>query len=147
MVLLYIAGLVLQVTHVPADKLVDTNGAGDAFVGGFLSQLVSALPAQRALSLLLLAGTGHCSSLWASVRCPCGAAGVDGALPLLAMRCLYTSSLPWLLAPACPWLPVLPQACGKDVAECVRSGSYAAGVIVQRGGCTFPDKPYGFCWA
>lgn len=24
----------------PADKLVDTNGAGDAFVGGFLSQLV-----------------------------------------------------------------------------------------------------------
>ena len=30
----------LQVTRVPADKLVDTNGAGDAFVGGFLSQLV-----------------------------------------------------------------------------------------------------------
>lgn len=29
-----------QVTRVPADKLVDTNGAGDAFVGGFLSQLV-----------------------------------------------------------------------------------------------------------
>ena len=29
------------VTRVPADKLVDTNGAGDAFVGGFLSQLVS----------------------------------------------------------------------------------------------------------
>ena len=24
----------------PAEKLVDTNGAGDAFVGGFLSQLV-----------------------------------------------------------------------------------------------------------
>jgi adenosine kinase len=67
----------LQVTRVPADKLVDTNGAGDAFVGGFLSQLV----------------------------------------------------------------------CGKDVAECVRAGSYAAGVIVQRSGCTFPDKPYGFAWA
>jgi hypothetical protein len=32
-----------QVTRVPADKLVDTNGAGDAFVGGFLSQLVRAL--------------------------------------------------------------------------------------------------------
>jgi sugar/nucleoside kinase (ribokinase family) len=28
------------VTRVPDDKLVDTNGAGDAFVGGFLSQLV-----------------------------------------------------------------------------------------------------------
>lgn len=65
------------VTRVPADKLVDTNGAGDAFVGGFLSQLV----------------------------------------------------------------------CGKDVAECVRAGSYAAGVIVQRSGCTFPDKPFGFAWA
>lgn len=33
-----------QVTRVPADKLVDTNGAGDAFVGGFLSQLVRAAP-------------------------------------------------------------------------------------------------------
>lgn len=35
----------LQVTEhpvirVPKEKLVDTNGAGDAFVGGFLSQLV-----------------------------------------------------------------------------------------------------------
>ena len=29
------------VTLVPADKLVDTNGAGDAFVGGFLSQLAA----------------------------------------------------------------------------------------------------------
>jgi adenosine kinase len=38
------------------------------------------------------------------------------------------------------------QVCGKDVAECVRAGSFAAGVIVQRGGCTFPDKPYGFAW-
>ncbi|KAL4459058.1 hypothetical protein ABPG75_013923 [Micractinium tetrahymenae] len=65
------------VTRVPADKLVDTNGAGDAFVGGFLSQLV----------------------------------------------------------------------CGKDVSECVRAGSYAAGVIVQRSGCTFPGKPLGFAWA
>lgn len=29
------------VTRVPEEKLVDTNGAGDAFVGGFLSQLVA----------------------------------------------------------------------------------------------------------
>ena len=64
------------VTKIPADKLVDTNGAGDAFVGGFLSQLVA----------------------------------------------------------------------GKEVAECVRAGHYAAGVIVQQGGCTFPEKPYGFAW-
>jgi adenosine kinase len=64
------------VTRVPADKLVDTNGAGDAFVGGFLSQLVA----------------------------------------------------------------------GKDISECVRAGHYAGGVIVQRGGCTFPEKPFGFAW-
>lgn len=64
------------VTRIPSEKLVDTNGAGDAFVGGFLSQLV----------------------------------------------------------------------CGKEVAECVRAGHYAAGVIVQQNGCTFPDKPYGFAW-
>jgi len=29
-----------EVEALPAEKLVDTNGAGDAFVGGFLSQLV-----------------------------------------------------------------------------------------------------------
>jgi adenosine kinase len=64
------------VIRVPADKLVDTNGAGDAFVGGFLSQLVA----------------------------------------------------------------------GKEIGECVRGGHYAANVIVQRSGCTFPDKPYGYSW-
>lgn len=59
------------VIPVPAAKLVDTNGAGDAFVGGFLSQLVA----------------------------------------------------------------------GKPVEECVRAGNYAASVIIQRSGCTFPAKP------
>ncbi|CAN0364270.1 unnamed protein product, partial [Ectocarpus sp. 13 AM-2016] len=29
-----------KVDVLPKDKLVDTNGAGDAFVGGFLSQLM-----------------------------------------------------------------------------------------------------------
>ena len=29
------------VIQLPKEKLVDTNGAGDAFVGGFLSQLVA----------------------------------------------------------------------------------------------------------
>eukprot|EP00889_Picochlorum_renovo_P002582 jgi/Picre1/29612/NNA_004997.t1 len=64
------------VTLVPADKLVDTNGAGDAFVGGFLSQL----------------------------------------------------------------------ATGKGIDECIRAGNYAGGVIVQRSGCTLPEKPFGFAW-
>ncbi|KAK9168759.1 hypothetical protein Syun_000899 [Stephania yunnanensis] len=55
----------------PKEKLVDTNGAGDAFVGGFLSQLILE----------------------------------------------------------------------KPIEDCVRAGSYAANVIIQRSGCTYPEKP------
>nr|CAB3220190.1 adenosine kinase [Phallusia mammillata] len=51
-------------------KIVDTNGAGDAFVGGFLSQLVQ----------------------------------------------------------------------NKPIEKCVACGHYAANVIIQRSGCTFPDE-------
>ncbi|KAL6766359.1 FAP278 [Auxenochlorella protothecoides x Auxenochlorella symbiontica] len=65
------------VVRLPAEKLVDTNGAGDSFVGGFLSQLVA----------------------------------------------------------------------GKGVEEGVRAGHYAASIVVQRSGCTFPDLPYNFSWA
>lgn len=57
------------VEPLPKELLIDTNGAGDAFVGGFLSRL----------------------------------------------------------------------ALGSDVAECVRAGNYAARVIIQRSGCTFPS--------
>jgi len=62
-----------KVTEYPVTKcenLVDTNGAGDAFVGGFLSKLVL----------------------------------------------------------------------GEPTEECVRAGAYAAGVIIQRDGCTFPEE-------
>ncbi|XP_042475674.1 adenosine kinase 2-like [Macadamia integrifolia] len=59
------------VVLLPKEKLVDTNGAGDAFVGGFLSQLVQE----------------------------------------------------------------------KPIEECVRAGCYAANVIIQRSGCTYPEKP------
>ncbi|NP_001312423.1 adenosine kinase 2-like [Nicotiana tabacum] len=59
------------VIPLPKEKLVDTNGAGDAFVGGFLSQLVQ----------------------------------------------------------------------GKPVEDCVRAGCYASNVIIQRSGCTYPEKP------
>ncbi|KAK8950413.1 Adenosine kinase 2 [Platanthera guangdongensis] len=55
----------------PKERLVDTNGAGDAFVGGFLSQLVQE----------------------------------------------------------------------KSTDECVRAGCYAANIIIQRSGCTYPEKP------
>lgn len=50
----------LQVTRVPADKLVDTNGAGDAFVGGFLSQLVGSrsAPCRAAAPVPCIAGRG-----------------------------------------------------------------------------------------
>jgi len=59
------------VIPLPKEKLVDTNGAGDAFVGGFLSQLVH----------------------------------------------------------------------GKGIEECVRAGCYASNVVIQRSGCTYPEKP------
>ncbi|CAK9867156.1 unnamed protein product [Sphagnum jensenii] len=55
----------------PKEKLVDTNAAGDSFVGGFLSQLVL----------------------------------------------------------------------GKSIHDCVCAGNYAANVVIQRPGCTFPLKP------
>lgn len=60
-----------SVPAVPKSEIVDTNGAGDAFVGGFLAQLAKGLP----------------------------------------------------------------------VAECVRAGHYAAGVVIRRSGCTLPAKP------
>ena len=59
------------VSKAPHDIIKDTNGCGDAFVGGFLSQLVQ----------------------------------------------------------------------GKDIKECIRCGKYAALVIIQHFGCTFPEKP------
>eukprot|EP00667_Euglena_gracilis_P017822 EG_transcript_18833 len=52
-------------------KIVDTNGAGDSFVGGFLAYLAK----------------------------------------------------------------------GKDIDSCIRAGHYAAGVVIQHSGCTFPPKP------
>ncbi|PIA33170.1 hypothetical protein AQUCO_04200138v1 [Aquilegia coerulea] len=55
----------------PKEKLVDTNGAGDAFVGGFLSQMVQEKPME----------------------------------------------------------------------DCVKAGCYAANVVIQRSGCTYPEKP------
>ena len=44
-------GKVLQfpVTSLPKDKIVDTNGAGDAFVGGFLAQFVQDKPLETAV--------------------------------------------------------------------------------------------------
>lgn len=30
---------------------------------------------------------------------------------------------------------------GKPIEECIRAGNYAANVIIQRSGCTFPEKP------
>lgn len=64
-----------KVTEFPVEALskellVDTNGAGDAFVGGFLSQLIN----------------------------------------------------------------------DKPLAECVRAGHFASRVIIQRSGCSFPEK-------
>ncbi|KAK6748674.1 hypothetical protein RB195_001345 [Necator americanus] len=57
-----------SVQNIPKEKIVDTNGAGDAFVGGFLSQYIQ----------------------------------------------------------------------GKTIKEAIECGSYAAGEIIQKHGCTFP---------
>uniref|UniRef100_A0A672JIP8 Adenosine kinase n=1 Tax=Salarias fasciatus TaxID=181472 RepID=A0A672JIP8_SALFA len=59
------------VVKIDPKDIVDTNGAGDAFVGGFLSQLVR----------------------------------------------------------------------DKPLEQCMKAAHYAANVIIQRGGCTFPEKP------
>ena len=59
------------ITTIKEEEILDTNGAGDAWVGGFLSQLVL----------------------------------------------------------------------GRSVEECVQGGHYAANVVIQRSGCTFPPKP------
>lgn len=48
--------------------------------------------------------------------------------------------------PPCPPPPNL-QVAGKGVEEGVRAGHYAASIVVQRSGCTFPDLPYNFSWA
>jgi len=37
----------VDVPPVPSEEIVDTNGAGDAFVGGFISQYVQGLPLRR----------------------------------------------------------------------------------------------------
>ncbi|XP_069123805.1 uncharacterized protein [Argopecten irradians] len=59
------------VIPIKSEDIVDTNGAGDAFVGGYLAQLVK----------------------------------------------------------------------GESVAKCVKCGNYAANVVIQQSGCTFPGKP------
>ncbi|GFN81985.1 adenosine kinase [Plakobranchus ocellatus] len=59
------------VIPIKSEDIVDSNGAGDSFVGGFLSQLVK----------------------------------------------------------------------GKSLDECIRCGHYTANVVLQRTGCTLPDKP------
>ena len=30
---------------------------------------------------------------------------------------------------------------GKAIEECVRAGCYASNVVIQRSGCTYPEKP------
>lgn len=59
------------VITLPKEKLVDTNGAGDSYVGGFLAGLIK----------------------------------------------------------------------GQSIEQCCKAGAYAASVIVQHSGCTFPAKP------
>ncbi|KAK3737355.1 hypothetical protein RRG08_036759 [Elysia crispata] len=72
-VLVYADGQVKEypVITIKSDAIVDSNGAGDSFVGGFLSQLVQ----------------------------------------------------------------------GKSLSECIRCGHHTANIVLQRTGCTLPEKP------
>jgi len=65
-------GKATEYAIIPCPELIDTNGAGDAFVGGFLSKLVV----------------------------------------------------------------------GEGMDECCRAGNYAANVIIQRSGCTYPEEGF-----
>ena len=126
------------VDKIEGDKIVDTNGAGDAFVGGFLSQLVKGkevavrrrcaraqLPARRAIFFFFF-------------------------LPLLPPRTpfLLFSFSPFLLPPfpfhhsltSAPFAAHFPQ-CPQ---ECVRAGHWAARLIIQRSGCTVPESACDF---
>lgn len=90
------------VLKVSPKDIVDTNGAGDAFVGGEgLTQLRFAV-----LKLVV------CSMSSGFLRvCACGA----GFLSQLVQE--------------------------KPLDQCVKAAHYAANVVIQRAGCTFPEKP------
>ncbi|XP_069992515.1 uncharacterized protein Adk2 isoform X2 [Penaeus vannamei] len=45
------------VVRLPTEKLIDTNGAGDAFVGGFISQLVQGKPVESCIKCGIWAAT------------------------------------------------------------------------------------------
>ena len=45
------------VTTLPSEKIVDTNGAGDAFVGGFLAQLAQGKSVKEAVNCGIWAAT------------------------------------------------------------------------------------------
>lgn len=89
------------VLKISPKDLVDTNGAGDAFVGG--ENLLVSLFHFKAGCLQIC--------LLDSYACACGA----GFLSQLVQD--------------------------KPLDQCVKAAHYAANVIIQRSGCTFPEKP------
>ncbi len=95
---------------------MDTNGACDAFVGGFLSQIV--------LGKVRWRGKGT------EIR----EEGLTRERPMIQDCAL--DPRPSFRS---PWTAM------QDVDEAVRAGNYAANVIIQRSGCSFPAKP-SFTW-
>ena len=47
----------IPITKLPQDQIVDTNGAGDAFVGGFLAQLARKQPLAECVKCGIWAAT------------------------------------------------------------------------------------------
>lgn len=114
---------VFPVLDIDQNDIVDTNGAGDAFVGGtdgepspsqldycMLFKLTFEKPATAALSFLH-PFTSEAFTLLADLS----SAAYPGFLSALVQE--------------------------KPLEECIRAGHYTANVIIRRVGCTFPEKP------
>lgn len=89
--------------QVPAENIVDTNGAGDAFVGG----------ESTAKPTVLYANCLYVSSC-AVNYVPCECVSCKGFLAQLIQ--------------------------GGSLAECMKCAHYVGNLVIQRSGCTFPEK-------
>lgn len=78
------------VIHIEDNHIVDTNGAGDAFVGGISKH------------------SYFISRVYEKIN--------------------FTGFLARLVQ-------------GEEIESCIRAGNYAANLIIQRPGCSLPEKP------
>ncbi|RVW74163.1 Adenosine kinase 2 [Vitis vinifera] len=98
----------------PKEKLVDTNGAGmNSLISLFMPRVLKMTNLHKGLHRI-------------EIQCSC-LLGCEKGLVRMAMHSLEV------------FLSQLVQE--KPIEECVRAGCYASHVIIQRSGCTYPEKP------